>query len=571
MGVGEPIIVPDVLRTIALHAPTVAGSLGLVVDVRRDYGASGSALQTTGSIAAGSDVLTIAEVGDFQDGQGIAVAGAGAGGALLVTSIASGGGSTTLVLAEAAGTSVVGAVVSHDDTAAIQGAVDAAAFVSVPHGIYRVSAAIALKNDVVFCGHGMGKTVLQASPNPGYPVLMVPSGVSGVAILLLTCDGGATAAGTRGADGVSIVNGASRVRVSDTEVTATADNGIEADGTDITVERCWVHGCWTNGIYAIGASAASPAQRVHVRDCLVEVNNLGGNWDGIDLDPNCVDCTVEDNVVIGNDIILYDPATPSGSSGNIVRNNRLIQSTENGIDLLGSQMDTEVVGNRIESPTGWGIVVNGPWTRMRIAGNYIISPTQEGIRLQNTTATAGAPAAITINDNVVINPSATSGGYAGIALANGATDILVVGNRIEDTRSPVLMLRSIDATGAGGNVTIARNVVTPGTTGPVIATAANTAGNGGWNQQAIGNPGSNPQGWATTTPALPAATGSADAVQNENAYPVRVTMKGNAGTHITDPTADVLLPADPVEITLNPGQKIYFATTVPTAWAWFGV
>lgn len=153
MGVGEPIIVPDVLRTIALHATEVAGSLGLVVDVRRDYGASGSALQTTGTIAGGSDVLTIAEVGDFQDGQGIAVAGAGAGGALLVATIASGGGSTTLVLTEAAATSVAGAVVSHDDTAALEtaaNAVGASGMGVVPSGVYRISTLPSFSQDALW-------------------------------------------------------------------------------------------------------------------------------------------------------------------------------------------------------------------------------------------------------------------------------------------------------------------------------------------------------------------------------------------------------------------------------------
>lgn len=56
-----------------------AGRLGLVRDLKRDYGASGSAQTTTGSMTAGSNVLTLASAIDFQDGQGIVVPHAGGG------------------------------------------------------------------------------------------------------------------------------------------------------------------------------------------------------------------------------------------------------------------------------------------------------------------------------------------------------------------------------------------------------------------------------------------------------------------------------------------------------------
>ena len=56
-----------------------AGRLNLVRDLKRDYGASGSAQTTTGSMTAGSNVLTLAAPMDFQDGQGIVVPHAGGG------------------------------------------------------------------------------------------------------------------------------------------------------------------------------------------------------------------------------------------------------------------------------------------------------------------------------------------------------------------------------------------------------------------------------------------------------------------------------------------------------------
>lgn len=57
----------------------VAKNLDLSLDVKRDFGASGSDFTTTGTMTAGSAMLTLAAGGDFQNGQGIAIIHAGAG------------------------------------------------------------------------------------------------------------------------------------------------------------------------------------------------------------------------------------------------------------------------------------------------------------------------------------------------------------------------------------------------------------------------------------------------------------------------------------------------------------
>ena len=91
-------------------------------------------------------------------------------------------------------------------------------------------------------------------------------------------------------------------------------------------------------------------------------------------------------------------------------------------------------------------------------------------------------------------------------------------------------------------------------------------------QSSTHNIGYNPQGFAITTPALPAAVGSADAVTNTFPFVVRIFQAGESGTHVVDNAGnDVLLPADPAEVTLDPGDKIYYATTVATSWKWYGV
>jgi hypothetical protein len=66
---------------------------------------------TTGSINSASAVLTVASGAGLLNGQTITIAGAGANGADLITTISSGGGTTAITLAAAAGTTVVAAEV----------------------------------------------------------------------------------------------------------------------------------------------------------------------------------------------------------------------------------------------------------------------------------------------------------------------------------------------------------------------------------------------------------------------------------------------------------------------------
>lgn len=110
-----------------LTARTISDELapfvGLGTYTIASFGASGSAVTTTGSINAASTSLTVASASSFAVGQGIYVAGAGAAGVPLITTITAIAGST-ITLAAAASLSVSGALVQHDDTAAIQAALN---------------------------------------------------------------------------------------------------------------------------------------------------------------------------------------------------------------------------------------------------------------------------------------------------------------------------------------------------------------------------------------------------------------------------------------------------------------
>lgn len=87
-------------------------------------------------------------------------------------------------------------------------------------------------------------------------------------------------------------------------------------------------------------------------------------------------------------------------------------------------------------------------------------------------------------------------------------------------------------------------------------------------------------GWGTgaNTPAVPVGTGSANAVRNRSNRPILICQVGAVGTHIIDSEGnnlssaiDAALGVDPVVVQLNPFERIYYATTVPSSWKFYGI
>lgn len=161
---------PEAAEAAPAASPSQSNSAAPIAVNVQDFGASGSDFQTTGSISAASTTLTLKSVGDFAAGTGIYIAGAGSGGGTLVTEIKAVNPATrVLVLATAASTTVTGALVQHDDTAAIK-----AAFASLgqppqgrlafPGGLYRISSTIEFD-----LGHPDNvSTYEQDNPNTGW-------------------------------------------------------------------------------------------------------------------------------------------------------------------------------------------------------------------------------------------------------------------------------------------------------------------------------------------------------------------------------------------------------------------
>jgi hypothetical protein len=142
-------------------------SNGMVNVKSAAYNASGSALATTGSITSGSFILTLTAALDFVNGQGISIVGAGAAGATLVTSIANGAGTTQLTLNTAASTTAATQAVNHEDSVALQTAINQVIALGkneiiMPYGTYRYGV-LTSTSGITFIGDGVtliGTTVL---------------------------------------------------------------------------------------------------------------------------------------------------------------------------------------------------------------------------------------------------------------------------------------------------------------------------------------------------------------------------------------------------------------------------
>lgn len=132
--------------------------------------AAGSTATGTAGINSSTDQLTfVTSVGDFKVGHGIAIPGAGVSGATLYTTITNITG-LVATLADNASTTVAGATIQHDDTPAIQAAIDAAETssdraVMLPKGTYRLRNTLTANGEVRIYGESKLSTILYSTAN----------------------------------------------------------------------------------------------------------------------------------------------------------------------------------------------------------------------------------------------------------------------------------------------------------------------------------------------------------------------------------------------------------------------
>lgn len=126
-------------------------------DPINDWNASGQGtITTTGSISSSvnTTTLTVTSATSWSVGMGISIIGAGTAGANLITKVTTITG-TTFTVANAAITTVSGAVIRHDDTAALQAAFNDSRNVHVRGGNYNFTSTLIINSAKIIIGDGV--------------------------------------------------------------------------------------------------------------------------------------------------------------------------------------------------------------------------------------------------------------------------------------------------------------------------------------------------------------------------------------------------------------------------------
>jgi hypothetical protein len=348
--------------------------------------------------------------------------------------------------------------------------------VQLPEGTCYVGAALAVGSNTHLQGAGRGATIIKTPAAPSYEAIKMVPGVVAAAVSDLTVNGNSTVAGARAANGIVIYNGANNNKVFRVEVENVAQNGIEVDGSNNEISSNYVHDNWANGIYSIGTDATHLSSYNSIHDNDVENNSKNTiTWDGIDLDPQTSYSQIYDNLLVGNDIIIYESGTVvSNSPGHTILNNKIINSTENGIDVTGPEIRFVISGNQILNTTGHCILMNGSQVQFTISNNYCFNPTQAGLLMENTGAPlpVGAQSNGLITGNKFENVSGQGSAlYSALQIGNGAFGLFINDNHVIDTRGTQLMKYAVDLTAASENF-FGINEFNSGVTGVINASTS---------------------------------------------------------------------------------------------------
>lgn len=524
-----------------------AKNLGLGIDVVRDFGASGSNASTTGSITSGSNVLTTTSVlADAANGQDISVAGAGASGALLVTTILAGAGTTTLYLVANAGTTVSDAAVTHDDTAAIQSAVTAAAgedlcLIGQQSDVFIISSPITIPSNSHLVINGTIQLVSGANCDMmDASSAQINITIEGVGIL----DGNrANQTGTPSGfyvAGSGSTNYADHIRVRNITIQNVLGSPFNGGGLlkDARVIDCQFY---NNG---------EPPQFVGATDCHFESCHLDGSGDaGFTIWGGCVDCSIVDcssTACTANGIeVLNDTVATSACSDIIIANNHCYGNGANGISVTSNQ--SPVVLNR--NVTVEGNIVHGNNTGNQAGGGGISSTACDVLHLANNIihddhGTANNPIGLLLSNtnNGVIRGNtvydegqgSTSAIATGMQVSVNCNTLLIEGNQFfDDQAAPTTSTHFIVNSGATG-ISLKNNQFGPnvGSVTPIANTELLA--------ECTGNVGFNPVGAALPLiPTNPPVSGTV--YQNQNPMPVTIYLPAYATTSGTAGSVAVAL------------------------------
>lgn len=211
------------------------------LNVITDFYCSGDGTTTTtGNMSSGTDTLTVASASTWRVGEGIRVMGAGVAGQPLDATVSAISG-TTFTLDVLASTTVVGAVVYHNDTACIDLAIlnaQAAGYfgkiVYLPAGTYNIYGTLSVPGGVTLEGDGRDKTIISSTYNGIILDLVQGGGASlfyGPTVRNLSVKGDVTAGtsqvGIRSTDASYMFN----VSISQVDILNTGSHGLSIGNT----------------------------------------------------------------------------------------------------------------------------------------------------------------------------------------------------------------------------------------------------------------------------------------------------------------------------------------------------
>ena len=405
----------------------------------------------------------------------------------------------------------------HDDTAAIQAAIDAGTEIYLPAGTYLISKPLSVStNGTRLIGAGMSLVTLTVNPtdfgNFGYSYVL-QGAATDVYVADLKIDG-------QKRNGTNPANECGGINL----------------GTRWTCERVWIYDPNYFGFYIENASDAK------LIDCR---SSLGGNNDAIGGGSNtgilvqnhlwdsnlagnafdhvtdsettirggvnhsnssiylegCTNCRVKGVSMLGSGNITvrsdsgYGPATVTEPAGNIVESCQVIGggSIHLGYDLAPSAATkggaNQIVSNTIASPQLYGILLDGASTASSFGGDVVTHNTVTNANASNTASTnTGA---------LTVNPSGINAGQT--------IDTVIANNTLIDDRTTPQAWYGIQIGGQSttyysSGITVANNAVKGFQVSGFILQANNTA-------TVVNNAGMNPGG-LVSPPASPPVSGT---------------------------------------------------------------
>jgi parallel beta-helix repeat protein len=331
----------------------------------------------------------------------------------------------------------------HDDTAAMQAAVDATpegGTVLVPEGRYRISASDGVRSTGIALHSSLVLELAQ-----GARLEAIPTVAEEYAIVRI-----------RDAAHV-VVRGGTLVGERDAHLGVGGEHGfgVEIRGSsDVLLDGVWAQDFWGDGFYVgtsypVGVGNAG----VHVRGCTATNNRRQGlsivncsgaliegsrfatthgtfPEGGIDLEPNPMPATlVVENVEIrgcvfdgnaGFGVLTAGGAAPSGPNYHSSIHDNLMAG--NGVGLRFDKSSSVVAqGNVIADSATYGIILTGS-SSVTVRGNQVVGSGQAGIRLER------AADSIVAGNFVSTSSGAMDLGYDNLALTDHASRNLLDGN-----------------------------------------------------------------------------------------------------------------------------------------------